>query len=161
MKRLIVPFTILVIGSGCGMKPAPLYTEAGSSAEARLPRIRRDALLGELSLYHGTTYCRGGTGLACVDCSGMVRSIYSALGVRLPRTVIEQYAGGVPVGLKEIKAGDLVFFGASGVPTHVGVALSNRELIHASASRGVVVDSIEGMSRSMDLLGIRRVARIY
>jgi hypothetical protein len=42
----------------------------------------------------------------------------------------------------------------------VGIAISNTEVVHASASRGVVIDSIEELDRAMDASGFRRVVRL-
>lgn len=142
------------------MKPAPLYRDQASSLEARLPRVRRDDLMNELSMYHGTRYKDGGYSLSGVDCSGLVGSVFAPLGVDLPRTAREQFAEGIPVGRRDVRTGDLVFFGTGRVPTHVGIAVSNTEMIHASSSRGVILESVDSFAEGLDLLGIRRVARV-
>jgi cell wall-associated NlpC family hydrolase len=142
------------------MRSSPVYTDISSSAEARLPVVRREDLLNEISIYHGAVYRPGGENIVGVDCSGLVQSVYASVGVMLPRTVVEQYARGIPVSPKATKTGDLVFFGQPGHPTHVGVAISDREIVHASSSRGVVVDDIKALAGSMKLAGIRRVARL-
>lgn len=80
-----------------------------------------------------------------MDCSGLVqRCVREALGRVLPRHSTEQVGGGAGRALGE--PGDLVFMaGAGGVDGHVGVVLrgsrpGSRTLVHASTSRGLVVE---------------------
>ena len=158
--RLALAIAVVAVIAGCGVRPAPIYREGGLSWEGRLPSVGRDHLLNEVSMYYGTPYLEGGTGVTGIDCSGLVRMVFSSLGVSLPRTASEQFACGIPVGRGDVRTGDLVFFGKSRSPTHVGIALTNGEMVHASSSRGVVVDSIDGFSRSIHLLGVRRIVRL-
>lgn len=151
---------LLLVVCGCTHLAKPLYrNQSQSYSEARLPVVRRDELLDEIHLYYGVRYLEGGCSLTGVDCSCLVRLVFGAIGVRLPRTVKEQYGCGLPLTRAEVMTGDLIFFGKGGVPTHVGIALSNSELIHASR-RGVVVDRIDDVVGAMGLVGARRVARI-
>jgi cell wall-associated NlpC family hydrolase len=137
-----------------------MYRGPNPAVEASLPVVERDGLLSELSLYLGTPYREGGSSLSGMDCSGLARSVYGALGVRLYRRVIDQYAQGVPVSRRNVGTGDLVFFGRGGIPSHVGIALSNGQMTHSSSSRGVVVEDIDEFSKSMRLIGARRVAKL-
>jgi cell wall-associated NlpC family hydrolase len=125
-----------------------------------LPEVDREHLLNELSLYHGAPYLEGGTSIAGIDCSGLVRKVFGSLGVALPRTVVEQYGHGMPVSRRQLRTGDLLFFGGRNEPTHVGIAVSSRDMIHSSASRGVTLDNIDEFSGSMNLIGIRRIVRV-
>jgi cell wall-associated NlpC family hydrolase len=160
MRKLGVCALLLVAVAGCGLKPVPIYRDEGSSREARLPNVNRDDLMNELSMYHGVSYQEGGMSVSGVDCSGLVRVVFGSLGVSLPRTCMQQYGYGLPVSRKEIRTGDLVFFGKAGTPTHVGVAVSGREMVHASTSRGVVIENIDAFSDVMRLVGIRRIVRL-
>jgi cell wall-associated NlpC family hydrolase len=137
-----------------------MYRSPGPAIESTLPLVGRDDLLGELSLYLGTPYREGGNNVSGIDCSGLVRAVYGALGVKLGRRVIDQYGQGVPVSRRGVSTGDLVFFGDGGIPTHVGIAVSGRQMTHSSSSRGVVVEDIDEFSDSMRLVGVRRVARL-
>lgn len=148
-----------VVIPGCGASSAPVYRDDIGWEDDRLPRASRDKLLDQLSLYQGTPYMRGGTSSGGVDCSGLVSSVYASLGVTLPRTVLEQFGQGVSRGRKDVKTGDLIFFGTQGKPTHVGIAVTNSEMMHSSSSRGVVLDGIDEFARSLKIMGIRRVAR--
>ncbi len=151
---------MMAVVTGCGLRAVPIYRDAGGAVETSLPVVHRDDLLSELSLYQGTPYREGGNDLSGIDCSGLARAVYGVLGVDLHRRVIDQYGQGVPVSRRDIGTGDLLFFGRGGTPTHVGIAISGSQMTHSSSSRGVVVDDIEEYSKSMKLIGIRRVARL-
>jgi hypothetical protein len=148
---------IAMVFVGCGLRAVPIYrSEVPGSADG-LPVVDRNQLLSELRLYEGTPYREGGNTITGIDCSGLVRTVYGALGVRLPRTVLEQYAWGMPVSQGAMQTGDLLFFGR-GKPTHVGIAISDRAMMHSSSSRGVVVEDIRAYSDHTTLIGVRRVA---
>jgi hypothetical protein len=146
--------------AGCGAAPAPVYRAAGGWEDDRLPRVDRARLLEELATYQGTPYLEGGNTRRGIDCSGLVRSVYAAVGVDLPRTVLAQFGQGLSPSRKDVRTGDLVFFGKRGRPTHVGIAVTNQEMMHSSSSRGVVLEDIDGFSKSLEIVGIRRVARL-
>jgi hypothetical protein len=144
--------------AGCGgMRSAPVFTGRQLALEDGLPIVAREDLLNEVSLYHGVPYKAGGTSTGGVDCSGLVLEVLAPLGVKLPRTVTEQFAAGISVGRKNVRTGDLVFFGRERVPEHVGIAVSGEEMVHASASRGVVVDKISNFAETTKFRGARRV----
>lgn len=116
----------------------------------------RDTALG----YRGVPYRFGGTDPATgFDCSGFVRYVLARHQLEVPRTTTEQFQLGRRVARENIRAGDLVFFttiapGAS----HVGLAISATEFIHAPASSGVVrVESIQSTYWRPRFVGARRV----
>ena len=146
--------------AGCGLRAVPMYRDPSPTLEANLPVVERGDLLSELSLYLGTPYREGGNSLSGIDCSGLARAVYGALGVDLHRRAIDQYGQGRPVSRNGAGTGDLLFFGRGGPPTHVGIAVSGSQMTHSSSSRGVVVEDIDEFSKSMRLIGIRRVARL-
>jgi cell wall-associated NlpC family hydrolase len=77
--------------------------------------------------------------------------VYRLNGVALPRDADQQAMLGRRV--EEARAGDLMFFGAQTV-THVALATSASEFIHAPMNGGVVERGRLGGERN--LLGIRR-----
>jgi cell wall-associated NlpC family hydrolase len=80
-----------------------------------------------------------------------VQQVYRLNGVALPRDADQQAMLGRRV--EEARAGDLMFFGAQSV-THVALATSAKEFIHAPMKGGVVEHGRLGGDRN--LLGIRR-----
>jgi len=102
-------------------------------------------LAASLRSYRGVPYRLGGTTRWHMDCSGLVqRCVREALGRVLPRHSTEQVGGGAGRALGE--PGDLVFMaGVGGTDGHVGVVLrgarpGSRTLVHASTSRGRVIE---------------------
>jgi cell wall-associated NlpC family hydrolase len=101
----------------------------------------------------GVPYVWGGeTPGVAFDCSGLVQWVYSKLGTNLPRTSQAQWAAlpHLPPGAAPAP-GDLVFFGPSDGPTHVGIVIGNGLMIDAPNTGSVV--RIEPYNWS-DYLGI-------
>ena len=110
-----------------------------------------DDYLKTAESFIGVPYMWGGTTALGLDCSGLVQQVYRLNRVALPRDADQQAMLGRRV--EEARAGDLMFFGAQGV-THVALATSASEFIHAPMKGGVVEHSRLGGDRN--LLGIRR-----
>jgi gamma-D-glutamyl-L-lysine dipeptidyl-peptidase len=110
-----------------------------------------DDYLKTAESFIGVPYLWGGTTALGLDCSGFVQQVYRLNGVALPRDADQQAVLGRRV--EEARAGDLMFFGAERV-THVALATSASEFIHAPMKGGVVEHSRLGGERK--LLGIRR-----
>ena len=91
----------------------------------------------------GVPYCYGGANTQCIDCSAFVQNLYEeVLSINIPRTTSQQITEGRAVAYEEIQPGDLLFFYPSKKDQlHVGVALTNGYFVHASTSRGVVIDA--------------------
>jgi cell wall-associated NlpC family hydrolase len=152
--------TVAAALGGCSsMRPSPVFTSRETPPAANLPTVAREDLLNEISMYHGVAYKPGGDSFDGLDCSGLVQAVFGPLGVSLPRTVLDLYESGVPVPRQEVMTGDLVFFGGR-TPDHVGIAVSDREMVHASVTRGVVLEDIVAFAKSSRLSGVRRVVAL-
>ena len=110
-----------------------------------------DDYLKTAESFIGVPYLWGGTTALGLDCSGFVQQVYRLNGVALPRDADQQAMLGRKV--EEARAGDLMFFGADSV-THVALATSATEFIHAPMKGGVVEHNRLGPERK--LRGIRR-----
>ena len=89
----------------------------------------------------GTRYRFGGTNHRGIDCSAFMQTTFiKAFGVNLPRSTAEQRYVGKAIQKSELRAGDLVFFRRN---HHVGVYIGNNQFMHASTSRGVIIESLD------------------
>ncbi len=141
----------LAIG-GCGPKPihrAPKAAAAHPTTQA-LENVAQPWL--------GTGYRYGGKDAEGIDCSAFAQEMLRPFGVRLPRMVKAQRGCGTPVTPEAIAPGDLVFFRLeSSHVNHVGIVLDRRRFVHASRSRGVVVDQLDSDYFRRRLVEVRRV----
>ncbi len=101
-------------------------------------------LLESVDEWYGVRYRTGGNTKSGVDCSGFTVAVYSSVyGIALPRVSREQYRTSRKISTTELQEGDLVFFNTNGSGvSHVGVYLGNNKFIHASVSRGVMVNGL-------------------
>ena len=114
-------------------------------------------LLSEAERWIGVPYKWGGQSMDGVDCSAFVGNVYKAVGINLPRTSTQQYET-ISKKVDTPKIGDLVFFTFTSSPiSHVGMYVGNNKFIHASTSKGVVVQELNDRPYSQKLVGIKRV----
>ena len=92
----------------------------------------------------GKGYVYGAVGPYSFDCSGLVQYVYKTAGNKiLPRTTYSQVLQGKKVSLKKLKKGDLLFWGSSAAPNHVGIYVGDNQFVHAATpSQGVLKQSI-------------------
>ncbi len=125
-----------------------------------------DDLLTEAKTHIGKPYSRGSKGPKAFDCSGFSSYVYNQFGIKLGASSSNQYSQGEKVSdRKELRKGDLVFFtgrrGGSRVG-HVGIVVSANpetgdfKFIHASTSRGIIIDNCSGYFEGR-YLGARRI----
>jgi len=108
-----------------------------------------DDYLETAESFIGVPYLWGGTTALGLDCSGFVQQVYRLNGVALPRDADQQAMLGRMV--EEARAGDLMFFGADSV-THVALATSATEFVHAPMKGGVVEHSRLGPDRKLRVI---------
>ena len=125
----------------------PTYTRPARSYNYEIPKVVEVA-----RTYSGTPYRSGGNDKNGIDCSGLICSVYSEIGVKVPRISWQQSEFGSEVNqISDIKPGDWVFFvpeaGKEGYVSHAGIVTDVRNddeiiFIHASTSRGVREDNL-------------------
>ncbi|MBR5685814.1 MAG: C40 family peptidase [Muribaculaceae bacterium] len=132
-------------------KPVPggyrLVDEKWAALDIKLGRHDNKKLYKELKSWLGTPYAhaRQDKGIG-TDCSGMVMMVYQEVfNINLNRNsakILEQNCR--VISLDDLREGDLVFFCTSNDErvSHVGIYLKDNKFVHASSSRGVVVDDL-------------------
>lgn len=125
----------------------PTHTRPTGNYSKEIPQVVEVA-----RTYSGTPYRSGGNDKNGIDCSGLICSVYSEIGIKVPRISWQQSEFGTEVGsIEEIKAGDWLFFvpeaGKEGYVSHAGIVTDVRNqdeifFIHASTSRGVREDNL-------------------
>lgn len=110
----------------------------------------------------GARYRFGGSSRNALDCSSFVQQVFREQEVSLPRTAREQFHIGNEVVRGDLKKGDLVFFQTyANFPSHVGIYLGNRKMIHASSrDRRVVISTMDTPYYLSRYLGARRVGKV-
>ncbi len=125
-------------------------------------------MIGYAKTFIGTRYRRGGMTPKGFDCSGFTGYVFDQFGYKLNRTSRDQYEQGEAVDLKDLRPGDLMFFGGrrngKGSVGHVGIVVSVDsktnavKFIHSSTSAGVRIDSYpDGGYYSKRYIGARRI----
>ena len=141
-----------MVGSPSAPAPAPVATFGGRNALAY-------GITGTALGLRGAPYRNGGSDPSGFDCSGFVQYVFGQNGVRVPRTVTEQFRSGRDVETQTLEPGDLVFFttvtpGAS----HVGISIGGDEFVHAPSGYGEVrVERLSAPYWSTRFVGVKRV----
>ncbi len=140
---------ILLVTSGCssrnGSRVAGTSSVAKTASAVRLSDSSavRDALLEQYGEWHGTPYRMGGLDKRGIDCSGFAYITFrSKLGYSIPRTTKSQAQSGRYISLQDLRAGDLIFFKTSIRYNHVGIYLGDKQFLHASSSKGVMISGL-------------------
>ncbi len=131
-------------GQVCFAIPGGIKTPIGTrcllpTKERQNKTVTGKQLLTTATRFIGVPYLWGGITPYGYDCSGLVQAVYGFHGITLPRDSKDQTNVGAEVDRNELKAGDLLFF-----PGHVAFSCGGDEILHASASRGMVTfDSLD------------------
>ena len=162
MKTKLFLFCLLWLGAcaapprGVTIRHAP--PPAAKPPEPAAPAGEPVALVQTAERFLGSPYAYGGQTPRGLDCSGLVLRVFAEHGVRLPRTSAEQYRIGTAIERTELQPGDLVFFGANGRASHVGIYAGSGDFIHASTSSlRVQRDALDKSYFRRHYLGARRI----
>ncbi len=133
-------------------RTVPKKTSATSYKPIKANTAEVDNVISNARNYLGTPYRSGGNDLKGIDCSGLICSVYSEIGMKVPRISWQQSEFGKEVpSISAIKVGDWLFFvpeaGKEGYVSHSGIVTEVKNaneilFIHASSSRGVREDNL-------------------
>ncbi|MFC4404399.1 NlpC/P60 family protein [Gracilibacillus xinjiangensis] len=141
------------------VEPTSNHTVENEAAEAELVQVTTHHIpdiVGTAKAYQGIPYVWGGTTTAGFDCSGYIQYVFKQLNIHLPRTVNEMWNATQPLDQPAI--GDIVFFETyKPGPSHAGIYIGNRQFIHAGASNGVEISTLDQPYWSERYLGAKRV----
>lgn len=126
----------------------------------------RKKIVEEAMTWKGTPYGYGKADKGkASDCSGMVMSVYEKVtGIKLPRNSAQQQDFCRNLKKKDVRIGDLCFFATGKDPdrtSHVGIMIDEKNFIHASTSKGVVVSDITQPYYVRTFKGFGRVPDIF
>jgi len=131
------------------IKSSPKNTPSRGSST-----ISANNIIAYASKFLGTPYLWGGTTPSGFDCSGFTQYVYAHFGISIGRATFNQINDGVQVSRANLQAGDLVLFGTSANPHHVGIYIGDNNYIHAPHTGDVI--KVSAMSRT-DFVTGRRV----
>lgn len=129
--------------------PESKETRVVPEVEAKLglshKEIKQNKLYSFVSEWYGVPYKYGGCKKDGVDCSCFTGVLYEQVyGRTLGRTAGDMFVECNKISPEEAKQGDLFFFKINGNSiSHVGVFLKGKLFVHASTSKGVIINSIE------------------
>lgn len=107
--------------------------------------LRKNKLYSFVLDWYGAPYRYGGCKQNGVDCSCFAGVLCEQVyGVRLPRRSEDIFKSCKLFSIKDAREGDLVFFKIAGKQVnHVGVYLRGNWFVHASTSRGVIINNLD------------------
>lgn len=149
MRRSVrLPLLALACASLLAACSAPRALAGEKTARLGEASSEVQSLIQTALSYEGTPYRYGGLTRSGMDCSGLVYTSFQAVGKTLPRSSAAMAETGREVKVSELRPGHLVFFstGSSTRINHVGIVVRVQagevEFIHASTSRGVVINRL-------------------
>jgi len=101
-------------------------------------------LMAQYKEWKHVRYRLGGTTKRGIDCSAFAQKTFATkFDVQLPRDTSRQAKAGKSVSKKALRAGDLVFFHIGRSTRHVGIYLGDKQFLHASTSKGVIISQLD------------------
>jgi len=159
---LLVIFQLVTSSCASRVYPEPTFPNINNEAEKnslqefldsgieKMPdtgSANPDDIINTAKQYLGVPHCMGGTTMKCMDCSGLLATVFATHDIHLPYNSEEQARYGKIIASKdELKKGDLVFFVRSyktnRLITHSGIYIGNNQFIHTSSSKGVTITAM-------------------
>jgi len=144
-SHLIILLAAMAFLSSCGSRRSTVYKESrGAKAAEAMSNVKSKELYRFITDWTGVRYRLGGLDKRGIDCSGFALLLNKEIyGLKLPRRSKDQADVIKEKNVSQLKEGDLIFFsfGGNGID-HVGVYLNHGFFVHASTTRGVIVDDL-------------------
>lgn len=131
-----------------GNKPAGSHAGEGALQQKlglNSKQIQSSRFYSFIDDWYGVPYKYGGCQKAGVDCSCFTNLLYEKVyDKRIARSAADMFKSCDEISLQDAKTGDLVFFKIGGnTISHVGVYIKNKLFVHASNSKGVIINSLD------------------
>lgn len=138
---------------------------SGPSQTSDWRTVSMRILMETVNSWIGTRYVYGASSKSGTDCSGFTRSVLTDQSIAVPNQMVPRSARdqakiGISAVRNQLRAGDLVFFSASpnqSKITHVGLSLGADRFVHASSSKGVIIQSLDEKWWNGRYTGARRI----
>jgi murein DD-endopeptidase / murein LD-carboxypeptidase len=123
------------------------FMAAGTEKGINTHNTSANEIIKTAQKYLGVPHCMGGTTMKCLDCSGLLLTVFAKYGINLPHNSEEQARyGKIITGMDELMKGDMVFFIRSYKTrhfiTHSGIYVGDNKFIHTSSKNGVTITSL-------------------
>ncbi len=123
------------------------FLNAGTEKEINSHKTNAKEIIETAKTYLGVPHCMGGTTKKCMDCSGLLVTVFSRHGIQLPHNSEEQARfGKIITETEKLTKGDLIFFIKSYKThrfiTHSGIYIGDNKFIHTSSTKGVTITSL-------------------
>lgn len=148
MRTVLFIFIISIL-SACAGNSNNIKTTAFNSTHSaeqthnRNNRLIQQKLLAQHSDWRGAPYQYAGLSKNGIDCSGFIYLTFrDQFNLNLPRTTQKQANVGIRVLLKDLTAGDLIFFNTGKKQRHVGIYIADSKFLHVSTQKGVKISSL-------------------
>jgi lipoprotein Spr/probable lipoprotein NlpC len=145
----LIAISYLFILASCSSRkytprPSQKPTVKASKAADVMADLEKKDLYTFITDWTGVKYKFGGMDKNGIDCSGFsCLLLKEVFGVNLPRRSKDQADASIEKDQKDLREGDLVFFSFGGTDIdHVGVYLKDNLFVHASTTRGVIIDKL-------------------
>lgn len=138
-------FFLIVLASSCGSRRATVKPNPNAARIAdAMAHLKSKKLYNFITDWTGVRYRLGGLDKSGIDCSGFALLLQKDIyGKALPRRSRDQAEVIREKGISQLEEGDLVFFSfGGGAVDHVGIYLNDHYFVHASTTRGVIVDDL-------------------
>jgi probable lipoprotein NlpC len=141
---LLFFLTVVLLFSACSSRKHTVKPGNAAKAAEAMSHLKSKPLYRFITDWSGVQYRLGGLDKRGVDCSGFALLLQKDIyGNQLPRRSRDQADVVKEKNIGNLIEGDLIFFSFGGGPVdHVGVYLNNNFFVHASTTRGVVVDDL-------------------